>query len=63
MYCHLYDYVLHVIYLVQFVKLSSSKSKIKVKKKFIFWYKTSCSPLKINDVSDKHINSIFRVEE
>jgi hypothetical protein len=28
----------------------------------MFWDKTPCSPLKVNQVSEEHIASIFRVE-
>jgi hypothetical protein len=30
-------------------------------KSSIFWDITSCSPVKVNDVSEEHIVSIFRV--
>jgi hypothetical protein len=34
-----------------------------VMKSIIFWDTTSCSPLKVNDVSEKHTASIFKNEE
>jgi hypothetical protein len=32
-------------------------------KSSIFLYKTPCSPLKVNQVSDEYVASIFKVEE
>jgi hypothetical protein len=34
-----------------------------VMKSSVFWGMTPCSPLKIVDISDKHIGSIFMVKE
>jgi hypothetical protein len=32
-------------------------------KNSIFWDITPCSPLKVNEVSEKHVASIVRVDE
>jgi hypothetical protein len=34
-----------------------------VRKSFVFWDIIACSPLKVTDVSEEHVTSIFRVEE
>jgi hypothetical protein len=46
-----------IIFIVGFEVLTAM-----VVKSCIFWYTTSYSPLKVSDVSEDHVASIFRIE-